>query len=134
MSYIVHRTAMQLARFITHDPAILLSLSRPVVSGLVHPDRSISSFLLLILILLGTDRGVAVLHGSDRSPQESHYTQAFPVSRLGWAFSLLSVMVSGVFYPSYVKVPILFSPPGLPALVVAISVGFTKAKGYGTPS
>lgn len=24
--------------------------------------------------------------------------------------------------------------PGLPALVVAISVGFTKAKGYGTPS
>lgn len=95
---LVHRPAMQSARFPTHDPAILLSLSRPVVSGLMHPDRSVSSFLLLVLILLGSDRSVAVLHGSDRPPQESHYTQAFPVSRLGWAFSLLSVMVAVVFF------------------------------------
>lgn len=32
-----------------------------------------------------------------------------------------------IFNPSYV------SFEGLPALVVAISMGFTKAKGYGTP-
>lgn len=182
----------------------------------MHPDCCVASFLLLVFILLGSDRGMAVLHGSDRPPQESHHTQAFPVSRLGWAFSLsnfiyflsscayspcsscfsslfascffllfffipfpfflivhisssyifffLLFQVTVLFLPSlcfpsccftfhylfilfftsfyvschlphnlYVKVHFYFLP-GLPALVVAISVGFTKAKGYGTSS
>lgn len=58
-------------------------------SGLMHSDRCVPSFLLSVLILLGSDRGVAVIHGSDGPPQESHHTQAFPVSRLGWAFCFL---------------------------------------------
>lgn len=183
----------------------------------MHPDCCVASFLLLVFILLGSDRGMAVLHGSDRPPQESHHTQAFPVSRLGWAFSLSNFIYflsscayspcsscfsslfascffsSLLFYPLslfpslFTSVPpisfffllfqvtVLFLPtlcfpsccftfhylfilfftsfyvschlprnlyvkvhfyflPGLPALVVAISVGFTKAKGYGTSS
>lgn len=107
-----------------------------VVSGLMHPYRCIPSLLLPFLILLGSDRGVAVIHGSDRPPQESHHTQAFPVSRLGWAFCLLLYyeVVHIVAPNSAVLIFVFILLPGLPALVVAISVGFTKAKGYGTPS
>lgn len=64
-----------------------------VVSGLVHPHSCISSFLLPVLFLLGSDRGMAVLHGGDWPPQESHHTQAFPVSWLGWGFYLLSIIL-----------------------------------------
>lgn len=107
-----------------------------VVSGLMHPDRCVPSLLLPVLILLGSDRGVAVIHGGDGPPQESHHTQAFPVSRLGWAFRLLCCY--NVVRRAAPKSPVLMFGfillPGLPALVVAISVGFTKAKGYGTPS
>lgn len=53
-------------------------------SGLVHPDRRVPSLLLPLLLLLGANGGVAVLHGRHRPPQESHHTQALPVSWLGW--------------------------------------------------
>lgn len=98
----------------------------------MHHDRGISSFLLPVLVLLGSDGGMAVVHGGDGTPQEPHHTQAFPVSRLGWAFSLLAT--SGLCLHCLVSDLHLIFPAGLPALVVAISVGFTKAKGYGTPS
>lgn len=40
---------------------------------------------------------------------------------------------SAFFYPVSSHLNVNFSiPSGLPALVVAVSVGFTKAKGYGT--
>lgn len=110
-----------------------------VVSDFMHPDCSVPSFLLPVLVLLGSDRGVAVLHGCDRSPQESDHTQAFPVSWLGWGLSLFSSTCCFLFFPlcvhlhTYLHCLLIFLP-GLPALVVAISVGFTKAKGYGTPS
>lgn len=65
----------------------------------MHPHCCIPSLLLPVLILLGSDGGVAVIHGSDRPPQESHNTQAFPVPRLGWAFCLL------LYYA--VKLPVL---------------------------
>lgn len=48
-------------------------------------------------------------------------------------FSSLPFVCSHLPHNLYVKVHFYFLP-GLPALVVAISVGFTKAKGYGTPS
>lgn len=115
-----------------------LDISSPfgVASGLVHFDRCIPPLLLPVLLLLGSDRGMAVVHGSDRPSQKSHHTQAFPVSWLGWAFSQL--FTSYVIYMASISAPLLMFNlillPGLPALVVAISVGFTKAKGYGTPS
>lgn len=51
--------------------------------GLVHPDRRIPTLLLPVLLLLGPDGGLAVLHGRHGPPQESHHTQALPVSWLG---------------------------------------------------
>lgn len=57
-----------------------------------------------------------------------------------FTFHYLFILFFTSFYVSchlphnlYVKVHFYFLP-GLPALVVAISVGFTKAKGYGTSS
>lgn len=69
----------------------------------MHPDCCVASFLLPVFILLGSDRGMAVLHGSDRPPQESHHTQAFLVSRLGWAFSLTNFiyLLSSCAYSPY---------------------------------
>lgn len=111
---------------------LVLLLNPSVISGLMHHDRSLSSFLLPVLVLLGSDGGVAVVHGGDGTPQEPHHTQALPVSGLGWAFSLLAT--SGLCLHRLLSNVRLVFPAGLPALVVAISVGFTKAKGYGTPS
>lgn len=98
----------------------------------MHHDRSVPSFLLPVLVLLGSNGGVAVVHGGDGTPQEPHHTQAFPVSGLGWVLGLLAT--SGLCLHRLVSNVHLVFPTGLPALVVAISVGFTKAKGYGTPS
>lgn len=50
----------------------------------MHPDRRVPPFLLPVLVLLGPDGGVAVVHGGDGSPPEPHHTQALPLSRLGW--------------------------------------------------
>lgn len=106
-----------------------------IVPGLVHPDRRIPPFLLPVLVLLGSDGGLAVVHGGDGSPQEPHHTQALPVSRLGWAApSGVRPVLPPVSSIRVMLTFLLIFLPGLPALVVAISVGFTKAKGYGTPS
>ncbi|CAF97520.1 unnamed protein product [Tetraodon nigroviridis] len=58
--------------------------------GLMHPDCGLPAFLLLVLLLLGSDGGLAVLHGRDGSPPEPHHSQALPVSGLGWALLLLA--------------------------------------------
>lgn len=98
----------------------------------MHPDCCLPSFLFPVLVLLGSDGGLAVIHGGDGTPQEPHHTQAFPVSWMGWAFLLLA---TSTLCPHFLVSDVhLMFPAGLPALVVATSVGFTKAKGYGTPS
>lgn len=122
-----------------HSLDLSLLFVSSALSDPMHPYRCIPSLFLPVLILLGSDRGVAVIHGSDRPPQESHHTQAFPVSRLGWAFCLLPYYDRRPYCRSQfccvnVLTFIFILLPGLPALVVAISVGFTKAKGYGTQS
>lgn len=57
---------------------------------------------------------------------------------LGWGGPSVCCFVIYVSHMAALNSPvlifILILLPGLPALVVAISVGFTKAKGYGTPS
>lgn len=50
---------------------------------------------------------------------------------LGWGGTSCWWAPGHAWLPSNVH---LLSPAGLPALVVATSVGFTKARGYGTPS
>lgn len=65
-------------------------LSSSALSGLVHRDCCLPSFLLPVLLLLGSDGGLAVLHGGDGTSPEPHHPQAFPVSWLGWAFLLLA--------------------------------------------
>lgn len=67
-----------------------------LVPGFMHPDCSIPSFLLPVVILLGSDWGLAVIHGRDRSPQEPHHTEALLVSRLGWGFRLLPTSCSAL--------------------------------------
>lgn len=78
------------------------SLSLSALTGLMHPDCGVSSLLLPVLVLLGSDGGVAVVHGRHGPPQESHNPQALPVSRLGWAFKSA---VSRVFRPSPSPLP-----------------------------
>ncbi len=61
--------------------------------------------------MLGSDGGVAVVHGGDGPPQESHHTEAFPVSWMGWALCLLSVMSSiWSFYFLLCQYPFYSSP------------------------
>ncbi len=101
-----------------------------VVSGLMHPDCCLSSFLLPVLVLLGSDGGVAVVHGSDRPPQESHHSQAFPVSRMGWAFCLLSIIL---FHLVFLIAPLLnvyfYFPPRSPCTSSGDLSGIYQGKG-----
>lgn len=62
------------------SPSLLCSSEGPL-----HCDRCLLAFLLLGVLLLGADGGVAVLPGCHREDEVTTNTKAFPVPRLGWA-------------------------------------------------
>lgn len=51
--------------------------------GPLHCDRCLPAFLLLGVLLLGADRGVAVLPGRHWQNEVTTHPQAFSVPRLG---------------------------------------------------
>lgn len=52
-------------------------------AGDLHAGGGFLALLLPLLFLLGADRGLAVLHGSDGPVTEPHHPQALLVSRMG---------------------------------------------------
>lgn len=68
----------------SHKPFITLLVYNHIsISGPLCCDRCLLALLLLGLLLLGVDRGVAVLPGRDWKDQVKDHTQALPVPRLG---------------------------------------------------
>lgn len=52
-------------------------------TGCLHHDDSLPALLLFGIVLLGPNRGLAVLHGSDGKGSDQAHPQALSVSRLG---------------------------------------------------
>ena len=54
-----------------------------VCAGRVYDDHGLPALLLPGVVLLGADRGVAVLHGRDGEGSNPAHTQTLPLSRMG---------------------------------------------------
>lgn len=81
-------------RFSLKLPWQVLSWSPPgflFSTGPVHCDCCLPAFLLLGVLLLGADRGVAVLLGRPWQNEATAHPQTFPMPRLGWAHTRAKV-------------------------------------------